>query len=73
MDTSAVEDGDLTDSAAAERLWDALSMARVGETAYSVADLEDAVFRLYLAWRQPSSSGFRRFARSTIVRQLLSL
>jgi hypothetical protein len=106
VDTSAVEDGDLTDSAAAERLWDALSMARVGETAYSVADLEDAVFRLYLpmartlartvvvsdvdrggaeqaaelglshavlAWRQPSSSGFRRFARSTIVRQLLSL
>lgn len=36
------------DSAAAERLWDAIYLARVGKTWQSVADLEDAAFRLYL-------------------------
>lgn len=93
-----------TDSAAAERLWDALFLARAGKTLHPVADLEDAVFRFYLpmartlahdvtvgsavnraaveqraelglahavlAWRQRTSGGFRRFARSTIIRQL---
>lgn len=93
------------DSAAAERLWDALYLARAGKTGQSVADLEDAAYRLYLpmartlahtvggittetdrvraeqtaelglahavlAWRQRTSGGFRRFARSTIMRQL---
>jgi hypothetical protein len=94
------------DSAAAERLWDALYLARVGKSWQPVADLEDAAFRLYLpmartlahtvaggtaadrvtaeqaaelglahavlAWRQRTSGGFRRFARSTIMRQLQS-
>ena len=93
------------DSAAAERLWDALYLARAGKTWKPVADLEDAAFRLYLptartlahtvvgddpvdrgaaeqaadlglayavlAWRQRTSGGVRRFARSTIMRQLL--
>lgn len=92
------------DSAAAERLWDALYLARTGKTGQPVADLEDAAFRLYLpmartlahtvvggtdadrvtaeqaaelglahavlAWRQRTSGGFRRFARSTIMREL---
>lgn len=35
-------------SAAAERLWDELYLARAGTTGQPVADLEDAVFRLYL-------------------------
>jgi len=93
------------DSATAERLWDALYLARAGKTRQPVADLEDAAFRLYLpmartlahtfgdtpvsraraeqsaelglayavlAWRQRTSGGFRRFARSTIMRQLLT-
>lgn len=94
------------DSATAERLWDALYLARAGKTRQPVADLEDAAFRLYLpmarslahtvsggtpvdritaeqaaelglafavlAWRQRTSGGFRRFARSTIMRQFLT-
>ena len=94
------------DCAVAERLWDALYLARTGKTWKPVADLEDAAFRLYLpmartlahtvggetatdrmvaeqaaelglayavlAWRQRTSGGFWRFARSTIIRQLLS-
>jgi hypothetical protein len=94
------------DSLAAERLWDALFLARAGKTRHVAAELEDAVFRYYLpmartlagtavgetidrvdaeeaaelglahavlAWRQRSSGGFRRFARSTMMRQLLTL
>jgi len=106
-ETPVLEEHHPADSAAAERLWDALYLARAGKTAQPVADLEDAVFRLYLpmartlahtvsgdgtaqdrvtteqaaelglahavlAWRQRTSGGFRRFARSTIMRQLLS-
>jgi len=92
------------DSLAAERLWEALSRARADEQQHRVADLEDALFRLYLpmaltlahgvtyessterlaaeqaaelglahavlGWQQPTSGGFRRFARATILRQL---
>jgi len=96
--------GSAADSAAVEDLWDELCLARAGTSQASVADLEDAVFRLYLplaralshtvgdegtaeqgwseqaaelglahavlAWRRPTSGGFPRFARSTIMRQL---
>jgi hypothetical protein len=105
-DTTLLEHHHPADSAAAERLWDALYLARAGKTRQPVADLEDAAFRLYLpmartlahtvggdtladrvtaeqaaelglayavlAWRQRTSGGFRRFARSTIMRQLLT-
>ena len=105
-DTTLLEHHHPADSAAAERLWDALYLARAGKTWQPVADLEDAAFRLYLpmartlahtvggetpadrvtakqaaelglahavlAWRQRTSGGFRRFARSTIMRQLLT-
>ena len=94
------------DSVAADRLWDALSRARVAERHPLVAELEDAVFQSYLPmarsladrvrcdtgaerraadqaaelglahavlrWQQPTSGGFRRFARATILRQLLN-
>ena len=97
---------DHLDTPAAEQLWDMLYLARAGKTRHSVADLEDAAFRMYLpmartlahtvngdqpwaigsfeqaaelglaqavlAWRQRSSGGFRRFARSTIMRELNS-
>jgi|GEM_PF-6416227 len=36
------------DSAAVERLRDALDLARAGQSAHTVADLEDAIFRVYL-------------------------
>ena len=36
------------ESAAEERLWDALYLARAGKTGASTADLEDSVFRMYL-------------------------
>ena len=106
-DTTLLEYHHPADSAAAERLWDALYLARAGKTGQPVADLEDAALRMYLpmartlartvggeipadrvsaekaaelglahavlAWRQRTSGGFRRFARSTIIRQLLTL
>ena len=93
----------------AERLWDALYLARVGKSRHQVVGLEDAAFRLYLpmtrtlahtvtggggsdrvdvaaaeeaaelglaravlAWRERTSGGFRRFARSIILRELLN-
>lgn len=106
FETAVLEEHQPADSAAAERLWDALYLARAGGTMHPMADLEDAVFRFYLpmartiahtvtgddaadrvsveqaaelglahavlAWRQRTSGGFRRFARSTILRQLQS-
>lgn len=91
---------------AADRLWEALVHARTGALRQQVADLEDAVFRMYLPpartlsdsvkgdtgaerlaaeqaaelglaqavldWPHPSSAGFRRYARATILRQLLN-
>ena len=94
------------DPVAADRLWQALSHARTSCQQNQVADLEDAVFRLYLplartlahgvkcdtsverlaaeqaaelglahavlGWRQPTSDGFRRFVKATILRQLLN-
>jgi hypothetical protein len=94
------------DSAFAEQMWKALSCARDEERHQEGADLEDAVFSLYLpmartlsqrvrcetsaeaaaaeqaaelglaravlSWRQPTSGGFRRFARASILQQLLN-
>jgi hypothetical protein len=39
---------DAADSVAAEGLWDALYLARAGKSQRSAAELEDAIFRLYL-------------------------
>lgn len=36
------------EAAAAERLWDALFLARARKSARNLADMEDAVFRFYL-------------------------
>jgi len=36
------------EAAAAERLWDALFLARARKSARNMADMEDAVFRFYL-------------------------
>lgn len=91
------------DSTVAEQMWQALRSARSAQRTNAVAELEDAIFRLYLpmartlagtaiggsvdhriadhaaelglaqavlAWQQPTSGGFRRFARATIMRQL---
>jgi hypothetical protein len=92
------------DSLQAERLWDAIYLARAGNGTGDVSELEEAACRFYrpmarsiarvvfgesavetghaervaelalaravLAWRHPTSSGFRRFARSVIIRQL---
>lgn len=94
------------DSPTAEHLWIALYEARAGKAVHSVAQLEDAAFRMYLpmartlahavpadnlgdlrtteevaeiglaqavlAWRQRTSSGFRRYASTAIMRQLLT-
>lgn len=95
------------DSAVAERLWEAIFLARADEDATSVAELEEAACRFYqpmarsvagvvcgesavvadhseraaelalaravLALRHNTSSGFRRFARSAIIKQLSNL
>jgi len=99
------EDNQPASAAAAERLWDALYLARIGTSAGALAELEDAVFlfdlpmartlahtyagegagtaraeqaaelglaHAVLAWRQRDSGGFRRFAQSAIVRQLVN-
>ena len=92
------------DSALAERLWEAIFLARAGLGANSVDELEGEACGFYqpmarsvarvvcgesaletdhaeraaelalaqavLAWRHRTSSGFRRFARSVIIRQL---
>ena len=103
--TPVQEEHHPADSAAAEKLWDALYLARAGKSGQPVADIEDAAFRFYLpmarsiartvcddptsaagadtvqaaelglaravlAWRQRTSGGFRRFARSTIMREI---
>ena len=48
FDSPELTASDAADSVAAEGLWDALFLARTGKSQRSVADLEDAVFRLYL-------------------------
>lgn len=93
-------------SPTAEHLWNALYEARAETAVHSVAQLEDAAFRMYLpmartlahtvpaedpsglrsteevaeiglaqavlAWRQRSGDGFRRYARTAIMRRLLA-
>lgn len=110
IETAVLETHHPADSAAAERLWDALYLARAGKSRRLVVELEDAAFRLYLpmtrtiarsvtgqtdavdrlaaasveeaaelglaravlAWRERTSGGFRRYARSIILRELLN-
>ena len=45
---SVVESHRPIEAAAAERLWDALFLARARKSARNMADMEDAVFRFYL-------------------------
>lgn len=109
IQTPVREEHHPADSAVAERLWDALYLARAGRSRRQVVDLEDAAFRFYLpmtrtlahtvtggtdgvdrvraataeqaaelglaravlAWRERTSGGFRRYARSIILRELL--
>jgi hypothetical protein len=48
IDTPLLTEDQPADSATADRLWDALYRARAGRNRHVVADLEDAVFGLYL-------------------------
>jgi hypothetical protein len=48
IDTPLLTEDQLADSATADLLWDALYRARAGKNRHAVADLEDAVFGLYL-------------------------
>ena len=109
IETTVREEHHPADSAAAERLWDALHLARAGKSRRQVVELEDAAFWLYLpmtrtiahavtgqnagmdrvaaaspeeaaelglaravlAWRDRTGAGFRRYARSVILQELL--
>ena len=52
----------------AERLWDALYLARVGESARRLADLEDAVFRYYLPLARTLPACDIRAGRAELMR-----
>ena len=47
-DTRAAQEPRWADSAASDRLWEALYVARAEQSGDSVAALEDAAFRMYL-------------------------
>ena len=58
IETTVVQtDGPTDSAAAAERLWDVLYLARAGNSRRSVAELEDAAFRLYLPMARTLAHG----------------
>jgi hypothetical protein len=63
------------DSVAAERLWDALYVARAGRSRRLVADLEDAAFRRYLPWARTlvHAAGLTQGADRTATEQVAEL